>query len=376
MHRSFSMRIDQIELFHVRMPLLNPWRTAYGEDAAIETVLCRMSSGSLHAWGEASPLAAPCYSSEWAGGVLETCRRWFAPVLLRQEVASGDDLQARLSLFKGNPFAKAVLDSAWWNLHSRIENRPLHELFGASRTQVAVGADFGVMDSLDELLKAVGEAVAQKFARIKLKFRPGWDLPMVRAVRKAFPHATFHIDCNSGYTLADEPLFRELDDLGLAMIEQPLAHDDLADHAVLQRKLRTPVCLDESIAHPRHLETALQLGSCRYVNVKPGRVGGFTNALKIHDRCQVAGIPCWVGNMLESAIGASQCAALAMLPNFIYPPDLFPSDRFFVKELGTPPLLLGCDGEGRPAMTAPGNGAEPEMGLLAKMTVRTERLGS
>jgi O-succinylbenzoate synthase len=369
------MRIDRIELFHVRMPLSSPWRTAYGEDTAIESVLCRMSSGSVEAWGEGCPLAAPCFSAEWAGGVWETCRRWFAPALLGEEIASGEELQARLAIFKGNPFAKAVLDSAWWSLRSRWENRPLHELFGATRHHVTVGADFGVADSLDDLLESVGVAVAQRFARIKLKFRPGWDVPMVRAVREAFPGATFHIDCNGGYTLADEALFREVDELGLAMIEQPLAHDDLADHARLQAKLRTPVCLDESIAHPRHLETALRLGSCRYVNVKPGRVGGLTQALRIHDRCQAAGVPCWTGNMLESAIGASQCAALAMLPNFTYPADLFPSDRFFAEDLGTPPLVLTPDADGRPGMEAPQEGAEPDRRRLERMTVRKERVG-
>jgi O-succinylbenzoate synthase len=368
------MRVDCIELFHVRMPLLRPWRTAYGEDAAIESVLCHMTSGSFDAWGEASPLAAPSYSPEWAGGVLETCRRWFAPALLGREIASGEDLQSRLAHFKGNPFAKAVLDSAWWNLHSRLENRPLHELFGATRRRVPVGADFGVTDSLDALLEEVGAAVAQRFARIKLKFRPGWDLPMVRAVQEAFPGAVFHIDCNSGYTLADAALFRELDPLGLAMIEQPLAHDDLADHALLQKQLRTPICLDESIAHPRHLETALRLGSCRYVNVKPGRVGGLTVALRIHDRCRDAGIPCWVGNMLESSIGASQCAALAMLPNFIYPADLFPSDRFFTEELGSIPLVLEADEAARPAMAAPAGPLEPDPVRLRRMTVRAEKI--
>jgi len=368
------MRITGIELFHVRMPLLQPWRTAYGEDAAIETVLCRMSSGSVEAWGEASPLAAPCYSPEWAGGVLETCASWLAPGLIGLDIESGEELQARLAVFKGNPFAKGVLDSAWWNLKSRLEGRPLHELFGATRNHVAVGADFGVMNSLDELMAAVGAAVAQQFARIKLKFRPGWDLPVVRAARAAFPGTTFHIDCNSGYTLADEPLFHELDELGLAMIEQPLAHDDLADHATLQSRLRTPICLDESVAHPRHLETALRLQSCRYVNVKPGRVGGFTNAIKIHDQCLQAGIPCWVGNMLESGIGAGQCASLAMLPNFIYPADLFPSDRFFTEDLAAQKLKLVPDAEGRPGITAPPAPASPDERLLGKWTLRSVRL--
>jgi len=216
----------------------------------------------------------------------------------------------------------------WWNLASRVREVPLHRLLGATRDRVPVGADFGVMDRLDDLLSAVGKAVEQRFPRVKLKFRPGWDLDMLRAVRKQHPRETFHIDCNSGYRLADLALFRQIDEFRLAMIEQPLAHDDLVDHARLQSEIRTPVCLDESIAHPRHAAQALALKSCLYVNVKPGRVGGLTNAKIIHDLCQQAGIPCWVGGMLESATGAAACVALAMLDNFTYPADIFPSARF------------------------------------------------
>ncbi|HLQ46187.1 MAG TPA: o-succinylbenzoate synthase, partial [Planctomycetaceae bacterium] len=321
------MRIDRIELFHVAMPLISPWRTAYGEDAAIHSVLCRLTSGSIDAWGESAPFAAPCYSPEWAGGVFSLCRDWLAPQIIGQEISSGADLQRRLALFKGNPFAKAILDTAWWALQSRIGNKPLHELLGATRHEVPVGADFGVMDSLDELLNGVGQAIADGFPRIKLKFRPGWDLPMLRAVRRQHPQHPMHIDCNSGYRLSDLSLFQQADEFDLAMYEQPLPHDDLVDHAELQRQVKTPVCLDESVYNVRQAELAIRLKSCRFVNIKPGRVGGLTNALAIHDLCRAANIPCWVGGMLESSIGASLCVSLAMLDNFTYPADIFPSSR-------------------------------------------------
>src|SRR5262245_59565677 len=225
------MRIERIDLYRVAMPLLSPWRTAYGDDAVIESVLVRMTSDGESGWGESSPLTAPTYSPEWAAGVFQVARDFLAPRLVGQEVSSGARLQELLALVKGNPFAKAGLDLAWWDLHARQRGEPLYRLLGGTTPTVTVGADFGVQDSLDLLLEKVGTAVAAGFQRVKLKFRPGWDLPMVRAVREAFPNAVLHIDCNSGYTLDDVPLFQALDDFGLAMYEQPLAHDDLLDHA-------------------------------------------------------------------------------------------------------------------------------------------------
>lgn len=363
------MRIEHIDLYLVAMPLIYPWRTAYGEDAAIHSVLCRMESGSLVGWGESTPFAAPCYSPEWAGGVFAAVRDWFAPAILGRDIRSGGELQQHLAAFKGNPFAKAALDLAWWSLASRESGRPLHELLGATRDRVAIGADFGVMDSITDLLSAVGGAVEAGFPRIKLKFRPGWDLDMLRAVRRQHPREVFHIDCNSGYRLADLPLFQAIDEFQLAMIEQPLQHDDLLDHAELQRRIRTPVCLDESIVTPRQTEQAAALGSCRYVNIKPGRVGGLTNAVQIHDICRSAGIPCWVGGMLESATGSAHCTALAMLDNFVYPADIFPSARYYREDLSDPPLERCALADGTPAVAAFTELPEPNPERLRKQTL-------
>jgi O-succinylbenzoate synthase len=329
-----------------------------------------MTSGSVEAWGESSPLAAPCYSPEWAGGVFSLVRDWMAPAILGRDFQSGDQLQAALSIYKGNPFAKAVLDSAYWSLAAKLANRPLHELLGATRYEVTVGADFGVMDSVSELLPLIGQAIQDRYPRIKLKFRPGWDIEMLRAVRGKFRTHTFHIDCNSGYSLNDLAIFQRVDEFQLAMIEQPLHHDDLVDHAKLQSAIRTPVCLDESIVSPRHAQMAVQLASCRYVNVKPARVGGLTNAVKVHDLCRKAGVPGWVGGMLESATGAAQCAALAMLDNFSYPADIFPSARFYHEDLSDPPLILHRSPDGVPMIRAFEHLPEPVPGRLAKLTVQ------
>ncbi len=363
------MKIDRIELHHVAMPLIYPWRTAYGEDAAIHAVLCRMCSGSLYGWGESAPFAAPCYSPEWAAGIFGVARDWLAPALLGQNITSGAELQSRLAIYKGNQFAKAILDTAWWSLHSRAKGRPLHTLLGGRRDEAPVGADFGVMDCFDDLLEGIAAAIEAGFPRVKLKFRPGWDVDMLAAVRQQFPDHTFHIDCNSGYRISDLPIFKQVDAFGLAMIEQPLDHDDLIDHAELQRAIKTPVCLDESIISTHRVRQAIAIKSCEFVNVKPGRVGGLTNAVAIHDICRDAGIPCWVGGMLESAVGAAHCAALATLENFTYPADIFPSERFYREDLGDPAIELDQSAGGQPVVRALEELPEPVPMRLEKLTV-------
>lgn len=361
------MRIDSIDLYHVAMPLISPWRTAYGDDAVAESVVLRMQSGDLVAWSESSPLAAPCYSPEWAGGVFFCLREWLAPAIVGQYIDSGADLQQRLAHLKGNYFAKAALDNAWWILEAKRRGVPLHRLLGATRDRAEVGADFGVMDSIGELLTAMRGAIEAGYPRIKLKFRPGWDLNVLRAVRQEFPDTTIHIDCNAAFRMRHFDLLCQLDDFNLAMIEQPLAADDLVDHARLQEAIRTPICLDESVSSVEQAEQAIDLGSCRWLNIKPGRVGGLTNAVAIHNLCREAKIGCWVGGMLESAIGARICVALAMLDNFTYPADIFPSNRFYHQDLGRPALELVRSPEGRPqvaASEAPGIGTEPDVVML------------
>jgi len=236
---------------------------------------------------------------------------------------------------------------------------------------VAVGADFGIQDSLDTLMGKIQAAIDQGFPRIKLKFRPGWDRDMVAAVRSTFPDFTFHIDCNAAYTIADAELFRGLDRHRLAMIEQPLADDgmSLVNHARLQSMLETPVCLDESGHSVAHIHAAIALGSCKVVNIKMARVGGLAASREIQALCAEHGIPCWVGGMLESAIGGAICAELATLPNFTYPADIFPSSYFYETDIGTPAIVLA--GRGRIATSCvPGIAQEPDPELLRRWTVQ------
>lgn len=337
------MRIKSIEVFYVVLPLIYPWRTAYGEDADIHTVLVRMTSEGHIGWGEASPLATPTYSPETAASVFYLVRDVFAHALVGQDIRSAKELLDRLRHFKGNQFAKAALESAWWVLQANTALSPLHGLLGGGNRNVDAGADFGVQDSYDMLLEGIQAAVDQGFKRVKLKVRPGWDLEMLRLVRSSFPKLVMHIDCNAGYSLADLPFFRACDAMDLAMIEQPLSDTDLHDHAKLQKQIQTPICLDESVKSVRDFELALQLGSCKVLNIKYGRVGGLSVALQLHNLARNAGVPCWVGGMLESAVGAGISIELATLPNFTYPNDIFESGRFYREDLTEPCTHLNSD---------------------------------
>lgn len=362
------MKIEAIEIHRVGMPLVYPFRTAYGNDDRVESVLVKLVSGKLHGWGESTPWQSPGYSPECAPTAFIVAKNFLAPRLIGREIESGQALQDLLSSVKGNYFAKAAFDLAWWDLEARRREMPLYRLLGGQRNEVEVGADFGVMESFDLLVETIAEAVNAGFKRVKLKYRPGWDIPMLERVRQAFPDMTFHVDCNSAYTLKDLENLKQLDAFNLAMVEQPLMYDDLMDHATLQRSLKTPICLDESITSADRARKAIAIGACEWVNVKPGRVGGLTNALAIHDVCEKHGIPCWVGGMLESAIGGRHCLALATLPNFKYPNDIFPSERFFRADLSQPDLTLS----GRSLMTlpeTPGVGSEPHEGRLAAATL-------
>ena len=366
------MRIESIELVRVAMPLVYPFRTAFGDDDAVEAVLVRLSSGDSYGWGESAPWKYPAYSPECAATQFVLSRDFIAPLLLGEDIGSGAELQERLSGIKGNPFAKAGFDMAWWDLHAKQLGQPLWKLLGGKDPTVDAGADFGIMESIDSLLETMDTAIQQGYKRVKLKYRPGWELDMVAAVRERFPDATIHVDCNSAYALADMDMFKELDRYNLAMIEQPLGHDDLIDHATLQSNINTPICLDESITSADKARKAIQIEACRWVNIKPGRVGGMTNALAIHNLCEQAGVPCWVGGMLESAVGASHCLALATLPNIRYPSDIFPSERFYKKDLATPPMKHSAPSQFR-ASDKPGIGAEPDPEALEQCVL--ERVG-
>jgi O-succinylbenzoate synthase len=367
------MIIDSIRIIRVEMPLVYPFRTAFGDIHTIESVLVQLTCDGISGWGESACWGSPAYSSECSSAQFIISKDHIAPVLIGQDVASGNDLQDRLKHIKGNYFAKAAFDLAWWDLHAKIQEKPLWKLLGGVSDSIAVGADFGVMESVGNLLKLINKAMIQGYTRVKLKYRPGWELDMLKQVRNAFPDLPIHIDCNSCYSLADIEMFKELDRYKLVMIEQPLAHDDLIDHATLQKELQTPICLDESIVSAEKVRKAIQIGACKWVNIKLGRVGGITNALEINRICTESNIPCWVGGMLESAIGSSHNLAFATLRNIKYPSDIFPTSRFYDQDLGFPAVEHSAPGRFK-ASSESGIGIIPNNELLKKITMEQATL--
>ncbi len=362
------MQIDEISVFHVSMPLKAPWKTSFSVETAIDTVLVRLRSGDAEGWGEAAPYAVPQFCPEWAAGAFILIRDVFGPQVAGRDIGSGVELQRLLSPFKGNNFAKAAIDTAWWDLAARIAERPLWEMIGGSVREVAVGADIPVQESEAALHNGVQAALDGGFSRTKLKFRPDSGYEMVASVREAFPDMPLHIDCNSGFTLDDIDLFRQLDTLGLVMIEQPLGWQDLIDHAKLQDQLETPLCLDETLTSLETVRQAVETGATRWVNIKHGRVGGLTHAIAIQRYCVGAGVSCWVGGMLESNVGQGVSLALATLPGMAYAADIFPAGRLYPTDLAEPDITLGAPGT-IIAPDRPGHGFAPDPDRLAACTV-------
>jgi o-succinylbenzoate synthase len=341
------MRIERIDVYWVRVPLALVWRTSYADQADTDTLVVRMESQGQHAWGESCPPFIPADSADHTLATYHTVCEHLAPRLIGQEIGTARELLARIDFVKGNQFARAALEIAWWVLEAKRRGVPLHVALGGKGDTVAVGADFGVQDSLEVLMQKIQGAIDH-----------------------TFPDLTFHIDCNAAYTPADTELFRKLDRYRLAMIEQPLADDgmSLVNHAALQARLETPVCLDESAISLQHVEAAIRLGACRVVNVKMARVGALEASRQIQALCGEHGIPCWIGGMLETAIGGAICAELATLPNFTYPGDIFPSSYFYASDLGKPEIVLSGRGEVETSRV-PGIPQAPDPDLLARWTV-------
>jgi O-succinylbenzoate synthase len=360
--------IDAIDVYHVANPMHEAWSTAYGSDEAVHGVMVRMRSQGHEGWAESNPLELPTYSPEYAAGVFRTVVDVMAPLFLHREIADVEQIDRTLSVFKGNNFAKAAIEMAWWNLQSSIAEKPLYELLGGEDREVAVGEALGITQSLDDLLARIQRAFDSGYTRIKLKVRPDKDIEVLEEVRAAFPEGQFHIDGNCGYSLDEMPMFERLDKLKLAMIEQPLGYGDLVDHAKLQRAVETPICLDESCTSVASAHAAIELGSCKIINIKPPRVGGLSNSMKILKLCNDAGIACWVGSMLETSIATATNLAFASLPGITLPCDAFPSMRFYREEITAEDMVLSGPGKMRP-LNRPSSAHRPMMSRLDKRTI-------
>jgi O-succinylbenzoate synthase len=365
------VKLAEAELRRVRLPLVTPFRTSFGVERDRDVLLVRVVTADAEGWGECVAAAEPRYSSEYADGAADVLRRFLLPAVADLPDLRPEAVAPALGFVKGHRMAKAALELAVLDAWLRARGLPLARYLGATRDRVPAGVSVGIMASLPELLDAVAGYLEAGYRRIKLKIEPGWDLDPVWAVRDRFgEELALQVDANAAYTLADADRLAGLDPFGLLLVEQPLAEEDLLGHAALQRRLRTPICLDESITSAKAAVDAVALGACRIVNVKAGRVGGYLEARRLHDQCLARGVPLWCGGMLETGIGRAANVALAALPGFTLPGDTSASDRYFRLDLTAPFVLQ----DGHLAVPdGPGLGVAPLPEALAELTASVER---
>jgi o-succinylbenzoate synthase len=366
------VKLTGVELRRVRLPLVAPFRTSFGTETARDVLLVRVVTPEAEGWGECVAMSEPLYSSEYVDGAHDVIRTHLVPRLLAQPDLDAESVGPLLAAVKGHPMAKAALETAVLDAQLRAAKVSLASHLGAVRDAVDAGVSVGIMDTVPQLLGAVETYLAEGYRRIKLKIEPGWDVEPVRAVRAQFGNdVLLQVDANTAYTLDDADQLAGLDPFDLLLIEQPLDEDDLAGHAALAKLIRTPVCLDESIVSARSAATAIEMGACAIVNIKPGRVGGYLEARRIHDVCEASAVPVWCGGMLETGIGRAANVALAALPNFTLPGDTSASDRYFAEDI-TRPFVLE-DGRLR-VPTGPGIGVDPIAAVLDRVTSAAEYL--
>ncbi len=366
-------RIREIELFLVELPLVRPFRVSFGTSTGKECVLVRVRTDDAEGWGECvADDGYPGFSGEWNEGAWILLRDVLGPALLRADEVTIDTVEHHLRFVRGNPMAKATLVDAVVDASLRASGTSLADYLGADKPSVACGVSIGIAETTDELRAQVAAHLEQGYRRIKLKIMPGTDLERVAAIRADHPDILLSVDANAAYSLEDVELFRALDAYRLLMVEQPLHHEDLVQHATLQAEISTAICLDESIRSAADARAAIDLGACRIVNIKQGRVGGVLEARRVHDAAARADVPVWCGGMLETGIGRATNLALAGMPNFLLPGDTSASARYFHDDL-TEPFILEPDGT-MLIPTGPGIGVVPRPDRLEACTVRRELL--
>lgn len=359
--------LEAVELRVLHLPLVSPFTTSFGTETVREVIVVRAQTADGDGWGEIVTQQAPLYSSEYTQGAWDVAQRYLVPALLDAGAFAPERVAGILEPFIGHRMVKAGLELAVLDAALRAEGRPLGEYLGATVDRVPSGVSVGIQRSPEALVETVGGYLDEGYVRIKIKIKPGRDIGDTAAVRDAFAAIPLQVDANSAYTLADVDTLAELDRFGLLLIEQPLQEDDIVDHATLAARLRTPVCLDESIVSDKAAADALALRAASVINIKAGRVGGYIEAVRIHDRCRAAGIPVWCGGMLETGIGRAANAALAALPGFTLPGDVSASDRFYTRDIVTEPIVLE-NGHVR-VPTGPGIGVEIDPVALDDATV-------
>ena len=361
------MKLDSLHLYHLCMPLVAPFETSFGRTTDRECILIAIHSGGLTGYGECVADRDPGYSYETTGTAWHILKDFIAPLLFGQDVVDEQHFQHLVERIRGHHLAKAGLEMALWDLRGKLESRSLRQMLGGQRDQVQVGVSVGLQSSPEVLVKTVQRYLQAGYGRIKIKIKPGRDVGDAAAVRKAFPDIKLQVDANSSYTLATWEVLKPLDLLELLLIEQPLNEDDIWDHRILQRELRTSLCLDESIITPRHARYALEMGACRIINIKAGRVGGLSQAVAIHDLCRERGVPVWCGGMLETGVGRASNLALASLPGFTLPGDISASNRYYAEDITCERFSLNPDST-IDVPTGPGLGVTVDTSALKKFT--------
>jgi O-succinylbenzoate synthase len=365
------MHIKRVELRYVQLPLRRPFETSARRFFRRDTILVTVWADGVEGWGESPIKAGPWYSSETVETAWHVQRDFLIPALLGQRFETAAQVFERMAPVRGHNMAKTGLEEALWDVEAQQKGISLAQLLGSANPRVESGVSVGIQDTLDELLESVQGYLEQGYRRIKVKIKPGWDVEVVRALRRRWPQIPLMVDANSVYTLKDADHLAALDDFELMMIEQPLAYDDIYEHSLLQRQLCTPLCLDESIHTPAHALAALELESCRVINIKPARVGGLTQARRIHDLCLRRGVPVWCGGLLETGVGMAHNLALASLPGYTLPGDVSASARYFVRDVIEPPVCLNPDGT-IDVPQGPGIGVELDRVFLDEVTVRRQ----
>jgi O-succinylbenzoate synthase len=369
------MRIDRVELRVVRLPLVRTFRTSSSSKDHIDHILVRLiDSEGLEGWGESASPSDPYYCSETTETCWHILNDFLVPAVIGRHWNSIEELIALFGPIKGNNFAKAGLEMACWDLLAKFRGESLAKVLGGTRAQIVSGVSLGIEKEPGTLIDQVDRYVEEGYRRIKLKIAPGWDVEIVRLVRERYPDLPLQVDANSAYTLDDLDVFQELDGFHLLLIEQPLAHDDIVDHARLQSQLKTPICLDESIHSAQDARKAIELGSCRVINIKVSRVGGLLEAKKVHDLCQSRDIPVWCGGMHEFGIGRAANVAIASLPGFTLPGDVSGSDKYYRDDIVEPAII--ADRGIVTVPTEPGIGHRPLIDRIVQHTLKSRTISS
>ena len=369
------MKLERITLRQIRMPLVHFFETSFGRTTERHIILVEARGDGASGWGEVTAGEHPFYNEEWTGSAWMILRDYVAPRVVGREIQSAAEVYPLTAHIRGHNMARGGLEAAIWDLEARLDGVPLwKKIGGGARREIPCGVSIGIQDTVEQLLEKIERELAAGYQRIKIKIKPGWDVDVVRRVRERFPAIKLMADANSAYTLADADHLRRLDDYYLMMIEQPLSHDDIIDHAELQRRLQTPICLDECIRTAHHAEQAIRLGAGGIINIKLGRVAWFSEAKRVHDAAQAAGIPVWCGGMLEAGGGRAHNVALATLPNFVLPGDVSASQRYWQRDIIQPAVETTPQGT-IAIRDEPGFGYALDHDFIRAITVREESIG-